>query len=242
MNDGTIFEASRFSVLCCYSVPKLCHYTFPELKWEMVSDGDLPSNAFPAGVAPNGEILYVGRTHHRANILAPGYAVPSEGQLHLGWEDQEFLYDDEFEVLKLENENVLEWSTYCRGEIPPNAAAVGNYNNEKIFIGRTVADSDISLGRARYLDKISLPEDTVSNTQLVGKIMHTYQCLYVPWDSREYFYQLYEVLMVKMRPKSLQHLCRNVIITATLGIPGRVDKLSLPKHLKDICKADINYA
>lgn len=221
--DGTIFEVSKFSVLCCYSVPKLCHYTFPELKWQMVSDGDLPSNAFPAGVAPNGEILYVGRAQHKANLLVPGYVVPSERQLHLGWEDQEYHHDNEFEVLKLENEDILEWGMYCRGEIPANAAAIGYYNNERIFIGRTVANSDVLLGRTRFLDKISLPEDTVSNTQLVGKIMYTYQCLYVPWDSKEYLYQLYEMLMVKMRPKSLQYLCRNVIITATLGIPSRVD-------------------
>ena len=223
----------------CAVIQYICYYTFPELKWEMVSDSYLPPNAFPAGVAPNGEILCVGRTQHIVNFLAPGYVVPSERRLHLGWGCQEYWYDNGFEVLKLENEDVLEWGMYCRGEIPPNAAVVGYHNDEKIFIGRTVVDGDISLGRTWYLDKINLPEDTVSNTQLVGKLMYTYECLYVPWDSKEYLYQLYEVLMVKMRPKSLQQLCHNVIITATLGIPGRVDKLSLPKHLKEYCKIAI---
>ena len=240
MYNGIIFEVSEFSVLCCYSVPKLCHYTFPELKWEMVSDGDFPSNAFAAGVAPSGETLCIGRAQYGDNYIIPGYVVPSERRFHLSWEDREYCHDNTFKILKSVNEDVLEWGRYSRGEIPPNAAEVGCYKNEKIFIGRTVADGDISLGRTRHLDKISLPEDTVSNAQLVGKIMNTYQCLYVPWDGKEYFYQLYEVLMVKMRPKSLQHLCRNVIVTAILGIPGRVDKLSLPKHLKKFCKADIN--
>ena len=236
--DGTIFEVTKFSVLCCYSIPKLCHHTFPELKWEMVSDDSFPPKAFPAGVTPNGEILYVGRTQYSVNVLAPGYIVPSEKCLHLRWGHQEFRYDNKYEVLKLENEDILEWGMYCRGEIPPNAAAVGYFNNEKIFIGRIVIDGDISLGRTWSHGKINLPEDVASNTQLVGTLLHNYECLYVPWDSKEYLYQLYEVLMVKMRPKSLQQLCRNAIITATLGIPGRVDKLSIPKHLKEYCKTE----
>ena len=234
--DSKIYQVTKYSVLCCYSIPKLCHYTLPELKWGVVSDGNLPSNLLPAGIAPNGETLYVGRTHHTVNLLAPGYVVPSEKCLHLGWGCQEYCYDNKFEVLKLDKENIFEWGVYSRGDVPPNAAVVGHYKNEKIFIGRTVIDSDISLGRTRNLDRINLPEDRVSNTQLVGKLQYANECLYVPWNSKEYLYQLYEVLMVKIRPKSLQELCCNVIITATLAIPGRVDKLALPKHLKEFCK------
>lgn len=99
-----------------------------------------------------------------------------------------------------------------------------------------MVNSDISLGRTWYLDKINLPEDRDLSTQLVGRIQYTNECLYVPWDSKEYLYQLYEVLMIKMQPKSLQKLCRNVIITSTLGIPDRVDHLCLPEHLKKYCK------
>ena len=234
--DSKLYGVTKYSVLCCYSIPKLCHYTFPELKWGMVSDGNLPSNPLPAGIAPNGEVLYVGRTHHTVNFLAPGYVVPSEKCLHLGWECQEYRYNNKFEVLKLEKESIFEWGVYSRGDIPPNAVVVGYYKSEKIFIGRTVIDSDISLGRTWNHDRINLPEDRVSNTQLVGKLQYGNGCLYVPWNNKEYLYQLYEVLMVKTRPKSLQQLCRNVIITATLAIPGRVDELALPKHLKEFCK------
>ena len=47
--NGKIFEiTTQFSVLCCYSIPKLYHYTFPELKWESVSNDPLPPNAFLA--------------------------------------------------------------------------------------------------------------------------------------------------------------------------------------------------
>ena len=234
--SGKIFKATKFSVLCCYSIPKLCHYTFPELKWTTVSDDHLLLSAFPAGVAPNGEVLYIGRTQHVADCLVPGYIVPSEHCLHLGWECQEYWYDSKYEILELVNEDFLEWGVYSRGKIPTNAAVVGYHNNERIFVGRTVVDSDILLGMTWHLDKINLPEDAVSNTQLVGKLQHCYDCLHVPWDHKEYLYQLYEVLMVKMRPKSLQQLCRDVIIVATLAVPDRVDKLSLPRHLREYCK------
>ena len=45
--------------------------------------------------------------------------------------------------------------------------------------------------------------------------------------------------MAKLRPKSLQHLCRNVIITATLAIPDRIAKLPLPLRLKEFCSAKL---
>ena len=234
--NGRIFEATKFSVLCCYSIPKLCHYTFPELTWLTVSDDHSLISAFPAGVSPSGEVLYIGRTQHMAKCVTPGYVVPSKQCLHLSWEGQEYRYDRKYEILELRNEDFLSWGVYSRGQIPPNAAAVGYHNNERIFIGRTVVGSDISLGRTWHLDKINLPENAVSNSQLVGKLQHCYDCLHVPWDHKEYLYQLYEVLMVKMRPKSLQELCRNMIIVATLAIPDRVDKLSLPKHLREYCK------
>ena len=59
--DGKIIEAPSFSFLCAHEIPKLSHYTLPELKWEIVADGPLPTNALPAGIFPNGEILYVGK-------------------------------------------------------------------------------------------------------------------------------------------------------------------------------------
>ena len=239
-HNGSIFKVTKFSALCCYAVPKFCHYIFPELKWESVSDDLLPSNAFPAGVAPNGEVLYVGRKQHRSHKYdndgnsSIGYIVPSKKFLHVTL-NSEVCFDNEYEIL-VEEERVLEWGVYSCGEMPLNAVVGGTFVKEQLFIGRTVIDSDISLGKTSKDEKINLPEERVLNTQLVGSIMCRDKCLSVPWDGKKYTFQLYEVLMAKLRPRSLQQLCRNVIITATLGIPHRVDRLSLPKYLKEYCK------
>ena len=146
-------------------------------------------------------------------------------------------YSSKYEILVGgKEENILQWGVYSCGEVPLNAVAGGKFMDNKIFIGRTVIDSDISLGKTSKDEKINLPDERVSNTQLIGEIKCRDKCLCVPWGNKIYTYQLYEVLMMKMKPKTLQQLCRNVIITATLGIPNRVDQLSLPKHLKEYCK------
>ena len=188
--NGKIFKiGTQFSVLCCYSIPKLHHYTLPELKWETISNGPLPSNAFPAGVAPNGEVLYVGRKQHKSKHLAVGYVVPSEKRLQLSWERDEYWYESEYEVLVVEEDDELEWGLYSHASVPPNAAVGGYYNDEQLFIGRTALGSDISLGKRRYSDnEINLPEDRVTNTQLVGKIQCSYGGLCLPWDEEEYIW------------------------------------------------------
>ena len=234
--DGKIFEASNFSFLCVHKMPKLSHYTLPEVNWEAVSDGPLPSNALPAGVYTNGEILYVGkRQHHHDKI--PGYFVPKEKTLHLCCGSDEHCYDKGFKVLTVEEQDAFEWGTYSGGEIPSTAIPGGNTSAEEVlYIGRTVTNSDVTLGKTWQRAPINLPHGSVTNTQLVGKIHCSHRCLYVPWGGKEYIYPSYEVLMAKLRPKSLQHLCRNMIITATLAIPDRIDKLCLPLRLKEFCK------
>ena len=55
-------------------MPKLSHYKLPEFKWEIASsDGLIPINALPAGIYPNGEVLYVGKKLHQGDEI-PGYA------------------------------------------------------------------------------------------------------------------------------------------------------------------------
>ena len=234
--DGKIIEAPSFSFLCTHEMPKLSHYTLPELKWETVTDGPLPTNALPAGIFPNGEILYVGKKQHEHDEV-PGYVVDTEKSFHLCWNSEEHCYDEGYSVLVVEEPEAFDWGIYFNGEVPSTAIPGGTTeDDEELYIGRTVTNSDVMIGKTWRHEPISLPHGRVTNTQLVGKIHASHKCLYVPWGGKEYIYPSYEVLMGKLRPKSLQHLCRNVIITATLGIPGRVDKLLLPLHLRDFCK------
>ena len=239
--NGNLFEVTNFSVLCCYGVPKLCHYVLPEIKWESVSDDPLPSNAFPAGVAPDGEVLYVGRIQHRSSKYenghsSIGYIVPSKKCLHVALSEELCCHRDYEILVEGTEKNVFEWGVYSCGEVPLNAIVGGTFVDKQLFIGRTVVDNDISLGETSEHEKINLPEQRVSDTQFIGEIQDKDGYLSVPWDGKEYTYQLYEVLMMKTKPMSLQQLCRNVIITTTLGIPHRVDQLSLPNHLKEYCK------
>ena len=234
--NGKILEAPSFSFLCAHEMPQLSHYTLPELKWENVTDGPLPTNALSAGIFPNGEILYVGKGQHKRDEV-PGYVVHAEKSFHLCWNSREHCYNEGYKILTMEEPDAFEWGTYSDGDVPSTAIPGGTTkDSEELYIGRTVTNSDVMIGKTWQGEPINLPVARVTNTQLVGKIHCSHHCLYVPWDGKEYVYPSYEVLMGKFRPKSLQHLCRNVIITATLGIPGRVDKLSLPLHLKDFCK------
>ena len=127
-----------------------------------------------------------------------------------------------------------EWGVYFEGDFPENGVVANDFEN--LFVGRTVTDSDISTAATRDEVPINLPYGRVATTQLPGKIHPSHECLYVPWAGKEYVYETYEVLMLKTRPKSLQNLCRNSIITATLGFSDRIDQLPIPANLKAFCK------
>jgi len=139
--DGIIFKVNRFQVLCYCTIPKLSHITYPTINWVTVSDGHLPPNAVAGGVAPNGEVLYVGRGLHGYDMI-PGYIVPFEKCLHICYGCGEYCYN-RYEVLTIEEQDGFEWGVYSNGEVPPNAVA-GNSKHDRLFIGRTVTGSDIS--------------------------------------------------------------------------------------------------
>ncbi|XP_065898031.1 uncharacterized protein [Dysidea avara] len=232
--DGKIFEVYKFQFLCSCRLPKLFHITYSTINWVTVSDGHLPPNAITAGVAPNGEVLYVGRREH-ARDLIPGYIVPSEKCLHICYGCNEHCYNSDYEALTIEDQDSFEWGVYSNGEVPSNAL-IGNKRRDGLYVGRTVTGSDISTATTWQKVPINLPHERVANTQLLGKIHCSHRCLYVPWDGKEILYQSYEVLMLKMRPKSLKGLCFNAIITATMGVSDRIDQLPLPMKMRNVLK------
>jgi len=244
-HDGKIYEVYKFSFLCSKKLPDLHHVTFPNLNWEQVSSNHLPSNAVAGGIASNGETLYIGRREHEpdsygssASLVVPGYVTPSDKTLHICWNCAEHCYSSRncYDVLVTEQPDIFGWGVYSNGEVPCNAVVGGSDSSKDVYIGRTVTGSDISTGKTWQGMPINLPQGRYANMQLVGKVFPDHKCLYVPWDGNEYIYPTYEVLMMKMRPNSLQHLSRNVIITATMGMPDRIDQLNLPTHMRDSCK------
>jgi len=81
------------------------------------------------------------------------------------------LYDGEYEILvEGKEKDIFEWGVYSCGEVPLNAVVGGTYSGKQLFVGRTVIDSDISLGETAMHEKIDLPEQRVSDTQFIGEI------------------------------------------------------------------------
>jgi len=236
--NGKIFEAYSFQFLCSSKLPKLSHVTYPTVNWVTVSDGHLPPNVIAAGIAPNGEVLYIGRGEH-ARDLIPGYIAPSEKCLHICWGCNEYQYTTKFEALTIEDQDGFEWGVYSNGEVPQNAV-IGNRRRDGLYIGRTVTGGDISTATTWEKVPINLPHRRVANTQLLGKIHCSHRCLYVPWEGKEIIYLSYEVLRLKLRPKSLKDLCCNIIVTATMGMYSRINHLPLPVNVRgaliEICK------
>ena len=248
--DGKIYEVSKFSFLCSHQLPRLSHFTYPKDEWVKIFSHRLPPNAFPAGIAPDGEVLYVGRaecfnSEYDRNDEIPGYVTCSDMHLHTTWDQLEIIYDysDGFEMLVVEDQDLLEWVVDSRGKVPRNAVIAGRGEFARLYyIGRTITGSDPSVGEDYSDAPINLPDDRVANTQLVGKIDSGRGSMCVAWNGNEYYYQKYETLVLRKRfsPKSLQCLCRNAIIILTMGMAHIVDQLELPAQLKEFCKVTSN--
>ena len=229
------FVFSTFSTLCAYQVPPLSHSEASTVSWEKTSGNNLPPNAFQASSTPSGEAIYIGRALHRHKQLVPGHVVPSLGRLSLCWGSREHQYD-EYEALVVNDAAAFHWVYACQGDVPAHAVAGGEQDRETVYIGRTVTGCDVSVGKTWKEVPIQIPSHSVTNTQLVGKVHPSHQALYVPHNGQEYIYRDSEFLTSKPSPKKLAELCRNEILIITKGIPGRVDLLPLPLHLKTFCK------
>jgi len=243
--DGKIFKVSKFSFLCSRQLPRMSHFSYPRDEWVKVYISHrLPLNAFPAGIASDGETLYVSRAEHYngeydVNDEVPGYVTPSDMYLHITWDQLEFIYDgnDGFEMLVVENQDLFEWVVDSRGNVPRNAVIAGRGKFARLYyIGRKITGSDPSVGEDHNDAPINLPDNRVGYTQLVGKVDGDNMC--VAWNGSEYYYQKYEVLVQRKRfsPENSQRLCHNAIIILTMGMSDQVDQLNLPAQLKDFCK------
>ena len=172
--DGKIFEVTKFQFLCSSKLPKLSHITYPTIDWVTVSDGHLPTNAIAAGVAPNGEVLYIGRTEHDY-VIIPGYIVPSEKCLHICYSSDEHCYSSEYKMLTI-NEGGFEWGVYSNGGVPQNALVASGFwaGDNTLYVSRTVTGSDISTATTWQKVPINLPHERVANTQFLGKIVDVF--------------------------------------------------------------------
>ena len=235
--NGCEYCFKTYSVLCKFELPeaKDCSEASPSY-WVTASGGAVPPNAVRGGTAPNGESVYVGRALHVNVNLVPGQIVPSAGNLFLCWSSAAHSYQ-QYEALVVDNQDGFHWVYSSKGEVPPNSVVGGEQIGENYYIGRTVTGSNISSGKTWRGRPINLPAKRAANTQLLGKVHCSHEVLYVPYDGLEYMYREYEVLVSKVRPKSLQRLCSDEILRATRGDLALINGLPLPPALKDFCKS-----
>ncbi|XP_065907911.1 uncharacterized protein [Dysidea avara] len=237
-NTERLIETVHFSVLCAHEVPPLSHscLSSPEVNWTTVClDGCLPPNSFPTGISPTGEVLYLGLVEREGPTFANTMLTARDS-----------LCSDtsvKCNVLTINDPSAVKWDNCSSSATPEAPVYVPVYTPEasipydtNMCIGRTLSNSDLTIGVSADHRLINLPIDRVTATQLVGVVRGSTRNLFIRWDDTDYRYLSYEVLVRKLIPKSLQHLCRNTIIIATLGIPNRVDQLLLPDGLKEFCK------
>jgi len=129
----------------------------------------VPPSAFVGGEDQSGEPLFVARGFFNG-ALVPGKLVPSHGVCYVPWGGKENAVN-EYEVLC---DCPAHWQACYGGQIPPNAVAAGqSEDGEPLYIGRTVHDGTLT----------------------IGKVQPSHGVLYIPYGGQEVSYQQYEILV-----------------------------------------------
>jgi hypothetical protein len=66
-------------------------------KWMPASNGNIPSNSFPAGYTKHGELLYIGRTNYNGGLIV-GRVHKSHRCIYVGTDGREHSFAN-YEVL-----------------------------------------------------------------------------------------------------------------------------------------------
>ena len=201
-----------------------------------VSDEQFPSNTFPIALSPDGDALYAIKGDNkktRDTLLTP--ATYSSGKIQYQfWPQHVNHMEYTFSVLVVDDPDTVEWCTLLpkpkTSPPPPLAVPInGNWPNQRSCIGRTI----VMDGTLQDHDKVR--NSPLKNPTIIGAIYTDESVVHITWDGSD-VPSSFDVLLVKITPKSLKQLCRNVIISATLAIPNRIKFLSLPSFLEDYCK------
>lgn len=231
--SGYEYNFSEYEVLCLAKLPLLTHSIPSLFSWVEARGGEVPCGAFPAGMTSDGEVTYVARARIEGKDV-PGQLTPSKRCCQVSYATTERKHT-KYQVLVAEDQAGFYWKLDSQGHLPKGSVP-GSEQEEILGIGRTITGSDISIGQTYRGIAIRLhPTTGEKNVQLVGKIHPSHRCLYVPHDGLEYIYREYEVLLAYYQPKSLQELCRNLVLKVTYGAPACVERLPLPRGLQQYC-------
>jgi len=238
MRGNKIDEMSKFSVLCFHQVPKLINFCCPTVKWVDISNDNLPPNALPVALAPNGDKLYVVKgdnNNENKTFITPVTSLLGKLQ-YVSWPFYANHTEYKCSVLVVDDPSTVEWCVFLYEDktrpLPPLAVAMDcNWPHQTSCIGRKV------MHNAENSEGGNSP---MKNTTIFGLIYTNISIAYITWDiPSEEMPSCFDVLVARVTPKSLKELCRNVIISTTLAIPDRINQLSLPNFLKEYCKLTI---
>ncbi|KAJ6220619.1 hypothetical protein RDWZM_006431 [Blomia tropicalis] len=138
--------------------------------WKKEHGGHIPHHAVLAGYDKDGSPLYVGRAHHRGDVI-PGKISPSHRVLYIPYGGKEH-HVSHYEVLK--NSAKYHWMRSRNGQREPGSLKGGKQSDgTKLYIGRT----------------------TMGGVTVIGKVHPGHGCLYVPYNGDEHKVYEYEILV-----------------------------------------------
>ncbi|XP_019862394.1 PREDICTED: uncharacterized protein LOC109591017, partial [Amphimedon queenslandica] len=222
---------NSYQVLCAYRVPTPIYSFTRTWKWVPASNGLLPPGAIPGGRDESSEVIYIARAFHENEVPA-GYVSPSQKCCIYPWgctTHQTLNY----EVLVVEDQNSLKWERASDGDLPVGAVTSNEEGEQETGVGRTLTDTDLSVGITFDGISINIPQRACRDMQLLGKIPIYHRCLYIPYKNKEFIYREYEALRSLFSANSLQQLCSYVILESVHAVPDCINSLPLPKKIKD---------
>nr|XP_039250427.1 uncharacterized protein LOC120328094 [Styela clava] len=206
------------------------------------SDEQFPDNMVCGGKLETGQFAYIGRADVEDQTPS-GFVLKETRELHVPYGTSEHRLRN-YDVLVVKDQNILAWQE-CENGRPPSTTCcipleVGGNFRESMQIGRTCTPlieghtwNEMQLEVSRWVN-------TDNNVHRLGKIHRNHQCLYIPYQGREYIFRRHEMLMLKTSPGSLKRICRWSILKYLEHTRSKssktIDSLPLPNKIKGYLK------
>ena len=198
--------AEKVSYLSIYSVPQLSHFAYPQMKWAEASKLRIPENAVCSSISSSGGAFYISWSSSASNSNAIKFFSQ---RVVLDLHPTRIGYGNcyrKYKVLVADDPDAFQWKSF------PETDELRN---------RDSCDSNMSWSIGDILIKHRKDDFDLSLN---------FNVLIEEASGKAY------ILTKTCSPHSLQDLCRNVIVTSTLGIPKSIDCLPLPISIKEYCK------
>lgn len=222
-------------------------YPFITGKYKWVK-GPGPEEPFPenmvfGGKLETGQLSYIGRANVEDQTPS-GFVLKETRQIHVPYGCREHRLR-KFDLLIIDDQNILEWKE-CENGRPPTSTGcvplnVGGNPIETIQIGRTCTPltegHTWEWGSQLVLSRFAMNNEDVHRP---GKIHPSHNCLYVPYEGREYIFRKHEMLMLKTSPGPLKSICRWSVLkyleSKNIKSNQTIDSLPLPNAMKTFLK------